>query len=1268
MPVTTRQITVVGSEPTRVPTLDAKPWRALEFDFGVGQAVWAVADEESIPFLPAGSSVLPARLLTVEDYTRNCGFLSGRATYTKPTYELIDKDHSFSNFIADKALNGVGSLNQIVREYEWDSNTQLPTWAGDGGFRLLAKGTWFFRNHASVNYSTIVKVECQDINRNLDQEIFNPLQWTIAEPLSTISTTLVTTISPDDFINDPDRYWRPFEHGAHYHHQPNQTGTFIRLDSTGSDSLDKEIVWGSAMRVDGSSVVIDIERAQRGTTRQAVPIESGTELANGPRADEWICLQENDTTMFELAVTGMAGTRRLPDHWSAHQLGFANAYSAAFHSTGFQLEFEGLQKMTAKQFLENKVLKHGPAVAPVNGRGQLVYTPIVVPTDDNAGDIVLDESNCNVSSAMTLYHKKENIHSEIELKYDFDAQSERAGDNYRSIERNISLESRSFNKIDKKKTIELDGLHSGIHTGPQIQKLAGIHGDANYFELLEISVESFVNDIALGSLVSVQFKTNIVIDDAIGGGVAGPLNRTFTVISATENRDTRTSTYQLIATLQRAQDFYAGVKPYNIEPEVYMEDATDLAPMIASGTIDLVCGEKYYYHNTASPTNLAPVPASVNVNVTGSGGDPQIWAFGFLDWSPDINLTGLSGNTGGTGETSTMPATEGIVGAFGGLTSTGGMRASRSYRSVNNGTTSFGNQDITIFKESYFNATSETFNGQRRGYSTFPNTVLSVTDGRLGGLPADLSGSGGVGGPIVTLTDPNRDTNGPVNTVVIEGGDGGDGGEGLMIVCHGMAMRGRVITSGNDAAFARFEGFSDQSFSQSRGGGGDSGGLLVIVDGDHPRPLFDETNFIANTGDNQVGTRRPLGRMPIDASRPIAPANGPEQVNLWQSRLKILYTPETGTLQELPATGSIPEFLSRQLDGKIKVHIGDFDPSNANQGDARISLAELNSGSDTPAFRVFDPENPLSDANGWRDYDYDTETSRVLYLSNFANLRDGGGDTTFTSPTRPTGQDGNLWHNENTGTIVRLLDGGPPDELVYSGEAQVGSNKYRDGTLSRMAAGEVTWIYTDDLDEMPEFPPETIGQNIVTAGGVNFSLSAVQNLQVFVYSDTQVELIYSTPATALSEGITGYEIYQDNALIDTVTGGSKLVTGLSASTEYRFGVRSVDGVGGRSMDVEDTIFTQPPSSGPALDPVTNLTATVYSSSSLELFWSVPADVSNITGFEVRRDSVLVGTVGNASGSFFQSGLTPSTTYSYDVRSVNATQQSVDVNVQATTNP
>lgn len=76
--------------------------------------------------------------------------------------------------------------------------------------------------------------------------------------------------------------------------------------------------------------------------------------------------------------------------------------------------------------------------------------------------------------------------------------------------------------------------------------------------------------------------------------------------------------------------------------------------------------------------------------------------------------------------------------------------------------------------------------------------------------------------------------------------------------------------------------------------------------------------------------------------------------------------------------------------------------------------------------------------------------------------------------------------------------------------------------------------------------------------------------------------------------------------------------------------------------------------GPDTEPPTaptNLTATAVSSSQINLAWTASTDNVGVTGYQVFRDGAQVGTT--ATASYPDTGLSPSTTYSYYVKAYDA---------------
>src|SRR6185503_10433108 len=126
--------------------------------------------------------------------------------------------------------------------------------------------------------------------------------------------------------------------------------------------------------------------------------------------------------------------------------------------------------------------------------------------------------------------------------------------------------------------------------------------------------------------------------------------------------------------------------------------------------------------------------------------------------------------------------------------------------------------------------------------------------------------------------------------------------------------------------------------------------------------------------------------------------------------------------------------------------------------------------------------------------------------------------------------------------------------------------------------------------------------------------------------------------------------------------------GLTADTAYSYQVRAYNSVGdsGYSNIASATTLTPPPTA-PA--PPTGLGATAISSSVIDLTWADAA--TNEDGFKIERAAGAgafsqVATVGPNSTTYTDSGLTPDTAYSYQVRAYNSVGDSSYSNTASAT--
>jgi hypothetical protein len=175
--------------------------------------------------------------------------------------------------------------------------------------------------------------------------------------------------------------------------------------------------------------------------------------------------------------------------------------------------------------------------------------------------------------------------------------------------------------------------------------------------------------------------------------------------------------------------------------------------------------------------------------------------------------------------------------------------------------------------------------------------------------------------------------------------------------------------------------------------------------------------------------------------------------------------------------------------------------------------------------------------------------------------------------------------------------------------------------------------------------------------------SVPTNLTATAISISQINLAWT--ASTDNVGVTGYRVEQclgtsctTFAQIGTSTAPSYSNTGLNPSTGYSYRVRATDAAGNLSgysntaTATTTSIDTQPPTV-----PV-NLTATAISSSQINLAWTASTDNVGVTGYRVEQclgtTCTTFAEIGiSTTPSYSNTGLTPSTGYSYRVRATDA---------------
>jgi fibronectin type 3 domain-containing protein len=150
-------------------------------------------------------------------------------------------------------------------------------------------------------------------------------------------------------------------------------------------------------------------------------------------------------------------------------------------------------------------------------------------------------------------------------------------------------------------------------------------------------------------------------------------------------------------------------------------------------------------------------------------------------------------------------------------------------------------------------------------------------------------------------------------------------------------------------------------------------------------------------------------------------------------------------------------------------------------------------------------------------------------------------------------------------------------------------------------------------------------------------------------------------------GVTGYQVFRNGTLVGSPTASTFSDSGLAIGT-YSYTVKAVDAAGNVGPASNVVTITVPDAVAPT---AASLTGSV-SGSTASLSWSGATDNVGVTGYQVLRNGIQVGTTTSAT-TFSQTGLAAGT-YSYTVRAVDGAgnlspvSNTVSLTVSATAPP
>jgi chitodextrinase len=157
-------------------------------------------------------------------------------------------------------------------------------------------------------------------------------------------------------------------------------------------------------------------------------------------------------------------------------------------------------------------------------------------------------------------------------------------------------------------------------------------------------------------------------------------------------------------------------------------------------------------------------------------------------------------------------------------------------------------------------------------------------------------------------------------------------------------------------------------------------------------------------------------------------------------------------------------------------------------------------------------------------------------------------------------------------------------------------------------------------------------------------------------STSQVAVTWAASTDSGGSGLAGYQVYRNGTLVTTTTATSYTDSGLSAATSYCYTIVAYDNAGNSSSASSETCATtlSATSTNPASP--SNLATMAVTPTTITLDWQ--DNSNNELGFQIQRATSaggpwsVLGTVGAGVTTYTDTGLSPSTTYYYDVAAFN----------------
>lgn len=847
--------------------------------------------------------------------TQKLNMIAGRAEIGEMNFELVDKNRYVTDLLRAQSNAGRGVNGCTVRLYKARKvGVTPPDFLTDFG----VFGTQEIAKDLKCDGGRY-KVQCQDVQRNLKPEIFNPAKTRLAANFMKGASTL-TVYQTADFEFCP--------HGPSFTDTPGTLAAPVKVIYGVIESdAGKEIVRATAKTATTFTIT---GRGLFGTRELDHVIDGSPGADNGPEFTEFPYL-ELPAPKFAYALAtgrllGQGGADptlyTLPSRW---HLGIAESLmvTADFDNTdghitdwynpaddsGLVLRVDGAEKTEGKTWLETQVLLPMGAFMPVNSKGQLGLRRMTRILSDAATIGRLDERS--ITKVDDISYNLAEIFNRYELNWSYLNLTDKPK-YWRTTEVKDQPSITKWKK-EQLKTLSFQTLHASRHTesvtracidwlrdmyaGPPITSKLGLLPSYDTIEVGDVfgvSTAHIPDHLGTGSLNRSMMVIGCSVDQDTGKVSADMFGSTF---AATPLADLLSGNAH-----ELPDSWYNSVgTALTSLPGVVISGGVMTSPPSAgiNGGSDINAANSIFYY-----LGDLTIPSSVLASITGN-----VWLRVRGHFQVEGEINGVGG-----GMAAGQPG-------FIGPTESGGKLRVDWRPSI----------EVDSF-------TGTKVTGK---VAALPAFGLENAGGVIKGMPKDMRGTG------------SANAGNMYDDASATGGLGVKGGAALCITSRGggLGAAGKINLSGqqgNAGGIVNFQNNPNWQFQASSSGGGAPGCLLWQLDGALSTVPILPGRFIADFGALNYGTgfvpaHRQKNFRPIGANlqwhdygrvfkyHSYNPGKGGEQVGL--SACRIVFIP--------PSKTPYPDYVPPQLDAAILAAQAAAGDATAAQADATAALSAL---------------------------------------------------------------------------------------------------------------------------------------------------------------------------------------------------------------------------------------------------------------------------------------------------------------------------------------